>query len=392
MLVLPFASSPLGRRLLALLLVLATTTVHARPWGKLLHAPDVLLTVPELHQAAWLQALAVDLPFPSGATSSNASIKPVLEALTRCTYEKRNSPCRGIPILTRKSIHKLGPDPSFRLLAVDPSVLQLRRVYRRKIRKTPTPAAEEEQEEEEEEQEEEEAASTDASDNRTTEQQSPPAKEEAPVYIDEDSEEYLRQLLLEKPDGLPGPFMCFFISGGDDDVFSQQLEEILQVVAPAFPRVTFLKGNGRDFAGLVSQAALKGLPTLLLFEDSLLRARFKGRPRSVDALLRFFVDATGSLPASVVVGAHDARRVFALRPAPPHVGPLYWVSLVFVLMELGLWAFGKKGSGREKEERSQGEAGHGGGGAEEGKAAEADEEKEEAVQQAGDVPPPANGL
>lgn len=45
-------------------------------------------------------------------------------------------------------------------------------------------------------------------------------------------------------------------------------------LAPAFPHVVWLQGDGQLFSSLAAQMSLKGYPQLLLFEDGLLKVMF----------------------------------------------------------------------------------------------------------------------
>lgn len=65
-------------------------------------------------------------------------------------------------------------------------------------------------------------------------------------------------------------FMVFLLSK-PGDYFSREFDALVAGIAPCFPSILFLRGLSTDHYGLVGQMALRGLPKLLLFEDSLLK-------------------------------------------------------------------------------------------------------------------------
>jgi hypothetical protein len=56
-----------------------------------------------------------------------------------------------------------------------------------------------------------------------------------------------------------------FLLGLRGDHFSAELEEIVNVLAPAFPSVWFVRAEGPEFSKFTSQYAVRSFPTLLLF-------------------------------------------------------------------------------------------------------------------------------
>lgn len=62
--------------------------MDARVWGRVIHPPEVLAAVPEIHlQAQWLNAHREELPAITPALEpywDNATVRPILEAVKRC--------------------------------------------------------------------------------------------------------------------------------------------------------------------------------------------------------------------------------------------------------------------------------------------------------------------
>lgn len=67
-------------------------------------------------------------------------------------------------------------------------------------------------------------------------------------------------------------YMVFLLSK-PGDYWSREFDALVAGVAPCFPSVLFLRGRSTEHHGLVGQMALRSLPKLFLFEDSLLKAR-----------------------------------------------------------------------------------------------------------------------
>lgn len=86
------------------------------------------------------------------------------------------------------------------------------------------------------------------------------------------------------------------------DYFSLELSTLLTSVAPAFPEITFVRGEIKRFTKLVAQISIKGFPQLLLFEDGLLKKKFRGE-RSIGGLSKFLIKNTGGnlLPHAVII-------------------------------------------------------------------------------------------
>jgi hypothetical protein len=169
------------------------------------------------------------------------------------------------------------------------------------------------------------------------------------------------------PSRLLGPYMVFLLTSSPSDPFSNYLEALTTHLAPAFPHVLFLKGDGqKDFSGLISQISVKGLPQLLLFEENLLRSRYRAKNKNLKSMVNFLVMHTGALPQAVVGegGREGGEGRFVVRlPRGGEGGReeggmrwLYWVSALFVLGEWvgGWWVRrrrgrkgGKEGEGKE---------------------------------------------
>ena len=141
------------------------------------------------------------------------------------------------------------------------------------------------------------------------------------------------------PSSLLGPYMVFLLTSSPSDPFSLHLEALTTHLAPAFPQVLFLKGDGQKaFSGLISQISVKGLPQLLLFEENLLRSRYRAKNKNLKSILNFLVLHTGALPQAVIEGeggreGGEGRFLIRLprRREEGGMGWLYWVSALFVL-------------------------------------------------------------
>ena len=85
------------------------------------------------------------------------------------------------------------------------------------------------------------------------------------------------------------------------DPFSDQMNAITQAVAPAFPQVHFVKGDGAQFTLFAAQYNVRSYPRLLFFKDGILQATFRGRQKTTSALVAFMTNQTsGSLPKAFV--------------------------------------------------------------------------------------------
>lgn len=114
------------------------------------------------------------------------------------------------------------------------------------------------------------------------------------------------------------------------NVFSAELETIVQAVAPAFPKIMFVKGDGVNFSSFVAQYSVRSLPRLLLFKDGVLVSQFRGN-RSPSALAAHLTNRTTMLPAARI--EPDPEPL----PFEPRRDPLSVLALVFVLVKLLWW-------------------------------------------------------
>jgi hypothetical protein len=183
-------------------------------------------------------------------------------------------------------------------------------------------------------------------------------------YVDDESLSYLQAVWEERKRGalaslggrrgaeanpslLIGPFMVLLITSSPFDPFSNQLEARVTQVAPAFPHVLFLKGEGKDFSGLVAQISVKGLPQVLLFEENLLRGRFRG-VKTVRNLLSFLVLHTGCLPRAVVTGNGEPEDKLMVRLPMVDEPGLGWIYALSVIWVLGEWVLKLAKMGRKE--------------------------------------------
>ncbi len=257
-------------------------------------------------------------------------------------------------------------NPSYQIRKIDPQAIGWHRVYKRRQKKMtkhdPPPIA-------------------NATAQREEEERASGEEDEAMVeyeYVDDESISFLESLWEEKkaaaaaaaapvragaatagaaaaadPSTLLGPYMVFLLTSSPSDPFSLHLEALTTHLAPAFPHVLFLKGDGQqDFSGLTSQIRVKGLPQLLIFEENLLRSRYKAKTKDLKSILNFLVLHTGALPQAVVGegGREGGEGRFMVglprggeggregRRDGGGMGWLYWVSALYVLGEwLGDW-------------------------------------------------------
>jgi hypothetical protein len=70
-----------------------------------------------------------------------------------------------------------------------------------------------------------------------------------------------------EPNDEKGDAFVAFLLGLRGDYFSAELEEIVNVLAPAFPSVWFVRAEGPEFSKFTSQYAVRSFPTLLLFNS-----------------------------------------------------------------------------------------------------------------------------
>lgn len=247
-------------------------------------------------------------------------------------------------------------NPSYQIRKIDPQAIGWHRVYKRRQKKTSKhdtlPLANATAEHQEEER--------------------PGGEEDESMfeyeYVDDESISFLESLWEEKraaaaaaaatvraeaaaaedPSTLLGPYMVFLLTAFSSDPFSLHLETLINQLAPAFPHVLFLKGDGQqDFSGLTSQIRVKGLPQLLIFEENLLRSRYKAKTKDLKSVLNFLVLHTGALPQAVVGkgGRGGGERRFVVRlprgaggeregmSVWGGMGWLYWISALYVLGE-----------------------------------------------------------
>jgi len=92
--------------------------------------------------------------------------------------------------------------------------------------------------------------------------------------------------------------------------FSAELYHHLSVVAPMFPSITVVYGNGYHFQELCTQYGVRSFPKLLLFNNGTLTEKYS-RKRSPEKLAAYFSKWSNSLPRSIPV-----EKDFALDPHP----------------------------------------------------------------------------
>ena len=89
--------------------------------------------------------------------------------------------------------------------------------------------------------------------------------------------------------------------------FSAELHDILRIVAPMFPFVTVVIGNGYEFNSLCTQYGVRSFPKLLLFKNGILTEKYVS-DRTPETLALRFAKWTNSLPQAIPTKKfHDAN-------------------------------------------------------------------------------------
>jgi len=99
----------------------------------------------------------------------------------------------------------------------------------------------------------------------------------------------------------PSDYLAFLLTVSWDGGFSSQLEAAVRTVGPAFPRVSFVKGDGSAFRLFSAQYKVTSFPKLLLFRDGLLIGRFRGARRSPADLATFLSNMTSGAGITTTV-------------------------------------------------------------------------------------------
>ena len=119
----------------------------------------------------------------------------------------------------------------------------------------------------------------------------------------------------ESTEGSTPTFLAFLLLV-DHDYFSSQLKALAQAVAPAFPQVSFVSGDGAKFNEFTHQYHVRSFPKLLFFRDGILQAVYPRRKkRTPAAMAAFLTNMTGGmLPQAFVPPEVVALPVSLLGP------------------------------------------------------------------------------
>lgn len=82
--------------------------------------------------------------------------------------------------------------------------------------------------------------------------------------------------------------------------YSFETYNVLQTVAPMFPAVTVVGGNGYDFHEMGAQYGVRSFPKILFFKNGILTSKFR-KERTPELLSVYLAKWTGSLPKALPI-------------------------------------------------------------------------------------------